>query len=413
MSKWVSVGKYGLRYREHPDKTVGVGRKKRPLRYYTAVYKHKGKTMTDAYGWEGIDYKNEDKVVTTAILLRQNRRDKTPPFTLKELHADRQKALDELEAEKKKEIALAERKDSTKLDRVFDAYCSNNSHKKSLRDEKSYYKNWIKTPLGQKRLDQITLLDLERIKKEMLTAGKAIRSIQYIKSIVRQLYNYASERNIYSGSPPTLHFLKKQKVDNRRQRYLSPEEASLLLEKIRETSEQTYSICLMSLNTGMRFGEIAALQWQHVITERREILVVDPKNTETRSVYMTDTIFELFMGMNRGEPSDLVFPSRKSEQMTSVSKTFSRAVISLGLNEGIIDRRLKVVFHTLRHSCASWLANSGTELAIIAKILGHKSLQMTMRYSHINDNSVKNAMSELDRNQISRPVQVIEIEDHR
>ncbi len=85
--------------------------------------------------------------------------------------------------------------------------------------------------------------------------------------------------------------------------------------------------------------------------------------------------------------------------MDRPSDTFARAVDALGLNEGITDRRMKLVFHSLRHSCASWLVNAGVELPIIAKILGHKTLAMTMRYSHVNDQSVRNAMSILDEQQ--------------
>jgi site-specific recombinase XerD len=56
----------------------------------------------------------------------------------------------------------------------------------------------------------------------------------------------------------------------------------------------------------------------------------------------------------------------------------------------------------LRHSCASTLVNAGIEIPVIAKILGHKTLSMTMRYSHINDSSVKDAMAVLDHQQLQQ-----------
>jgi len=77
-------------------------------------------------------------------------------------------------------------------------------------------------------------------------------------------------------------------------------------------------------------------------------------------------------------------------------------VDELGLNDGIDDRRLKVVFHTLRHTAASWLVNQGITLPVIAKILGHKTLQMTERYSHVNDESVKKAMATFDQQQTKK-----------
>lgn len=399
MGEWVSVGKYGLRYREHPEKTTGVGRRKRPLRYYTSVYKWQGKVVTDAYGWEGEDFHNEDAIVEKALMLRQNRKAMTPPFTLRELIGEREQVLEAKAEQERQQRLKEERERAIVLDYVFRQYCESHSAKKSLKSEVGLYTNWIGPAIGGKRLDEILLLDLERIKKKMTTAGKAARSIQYVKAIVRQLYSYASIRGIHKGEPPTQHFLKKQKLDNKRQRYLSPDEAKALLEAIRPHSEQTHNICLLSLNTGMRFGEIASLLWQHVNVESRSILVVDPKNGESRSAYMTDAVVRMFVSMKRGKPNELVFPARTGGKMEAASKVFARTVEELGLNDGITDRRMKVVFHSLRHSCASWLVNAGVELPTIAKVLGHKSLEMTARYSHVNDTSVRNAMRTLDQQQ--------------
>jgi integrase len=399
MGEWVSVGKYGLRYREHPEKVTGVGRRKRPLRYYTAVYKWQGKVVTDAYGWEGEDFHNEDAIVETALLLRKNRKAMTPPFTLRELRDEREQVIEAKAEQERQQRLKEEQEQATVLDHVFNQYCESYSHKKSLEDEIGYYRNWIAPAIGHKRLDEIILLDLERVRKKMATAGKAARSIQYVKAIVRQIYSYASIRGLFKGQPPTQHFLKQQKLDNKRQRYLSPDEANALLKTIRPHSEQTHNICLLSLNTGMRFGEIASLLWQHVNMESQSIMIIDPKNGESRSAYMTDAVVQMFSGMTRGKPDELVFPSTTGGQMGKISHTFPKTVDELGLNYGITDRRMKVVFHSLRHSCASWLVNAGVELPTIAKILGHKSLEMTTRYSHVNDTSVRNAMRTLDQQQ--------------
>ena len=160
-----------------------------------------------------------------------------------------------------------------------------------------------------------------------------------------------------------------------------------------------YRLSLLSLNTGVRFGEMAALLWQHIDINRKKILVVDAKNAESRSVYMTVAVMQMFEEMERGAPDELVFPARNGMVRVQMSKRFTDAVNKLGLNQGITDRRMKFVFHSLRHSCASWLVNSGVELPVIAKILGHKTLAMTMRYSHVNDRSVRNAMALLDDQQ--------------
>jgi site-specific recombinase XerD len=53
------------------------------------------------------------------------------------------------------------------------------------------------------------------------------------------------------------------------------------------------------------------------------------------------------------------------------------------LNDGIIDPRHKAVFHTLRHTFASWLVQSGFPIALVSQMLGHSSINVTMRYAHL------------------------------
>ena len=82
--------------------------------------------------------------------------------------------------------------------------------------------------------------------------------------------------------------------------------------------------------------------------------------------------------------------------LESVSKAFFRAVEDLGFNKDIEDRRQKVVFHTLRHTYASWLVERGADLYTVKELMGHKTLAMTERYSHLGENTLKQAVSRLD-----------------
>lgn len=68
----------------------------------------------------------------------------------------------------------------------------------------------------------------------------------------------------------------------------------------------------------------------------------------------------------------------------------------LGFNEGVEDTRQKVVFHTLRHTFASWLAQRGVPLYTIAKLTGHSELRMVERYAHLAPDGVKEAAMMLE-----------------
>jgi integrase len=390
----------------HPTKTTGVRCKLHPTRrhgvhfdkYFSIRYRVDGKLREEGLGWSSEGW-SEKKAAAVLAELKGNITTSTGPRTLAEkrkIENDRRK---EIERQERKTAENEDRAKKLILDNVFLQYCETNIHKKSLKDEIGYFKNWISPAIGQKRLDEIVLFDLERIRASMAKAGRAARSIQYVKSIVRQVFHYAVKHRVYSGDIPTTHFLERQKIDNKRQRYLSPEESAVLLDDIKNHSLTTYRISLLSLNSGMRFSEIAGLQWQHINTTTGEILIIDPKNGETRTTYMTQVIVRMFEEMQQGRPDSLIFPAINGKQMVRISNVFQESVDRLGLNDGMTDRRLKLCFHSLRHSCASTLANSGVEIPVIAKILGHKTLSMTMRYSHINDSSVKDAMAILDQHQ--------------
>ena len=402
MAIWTKGKTTGIRYRLHPTRKHGVNFDK----YFVIRYKIDGKDKSEALGWASQGW-TEAKAAATLAELKTNHTKGEGPRSLEEKRKIETDRLEDIQRQEREATEAEEQGKALIYDNVFREYREANDHKASLKDEIGYHNNWISPVIGQKTLNEIVLFDLERIRARMVKAGNAPRSIQYIKSIVRQVYHFAVEHGKYNGEIPTINFLKKQKIDNKRKKYLTVEEAEELLNRVHEYSKKTYQITLLSLHTGMRFGEIAALRWQHVITDSREIVVIDPKNGESRHVFMTERIQAMFKSMNRGRQDEIVFPDSKGGIRTRVSNSFARAVDDLKINEGITDRRMKFVFHSVRHSCASILVNQGVSIPVIAQILGHKTLAMTMRYSHINNDSVKNAMAILDEKPQQKSEKVI------
>jgi integrase len=181
---------------------------------------------------------------------------------------------------------------------------------------------------------------------------------------------------------------------------LTYEEAEKLLANLSVRSQQLYNIALLSLHTGMRAGEIFSLTWAHIDLDRGLITIIDPKATKTRTAFMTGPVKAMFKKLygNGKNKNDLIFKDIKhDERIKQVSSCFARAVKDLGLNKGITDRRQKVVFHSLRHSYASWLAEGGTDLYRISKLIGHSTTSMTERYAHLAQDTLQNEVKNLEK----------------
>jgi len=156
-------------------------------------------------------------------------------------------------------------------------------------------------------------------------------------------------------------------------------------------------MAFLSLYTGMGFGEVASLTWQDIDFNNGIIYIKDPKNRKSRVAYMMEGIKELLLAKKKNSNSNaLVFTAQNNSKIINVPNSFEKAVKRLGLNKDVTDPRDKVVFHTLRHTFASWLVQAGTPLYTVKELLGHKSIAMTERYSHLAENTMRDAIKNLE-----------------
>lgn len=249
--------------------------------------------------------------------------------------------------------------------------------------ERKFYTTYLKPALGNKPLHMISPLELEDLKTSLLKKGLAPASVKLIVGNVRRVYNKMVEWDLYSGPKP-MDKIKLPKVDNARDRFLTADEAQTLLAAVKKRSQLWHDVSLISLNTGMRLSEILGLRPQDVDLKNR-LLHLDGK-TGRRSIPVNDLVHETLERVTDGKGnSDLLFPNKKGAQLGSDSATnsFARAVADAALNPPNVDRRHKVVFHTLRHTYCSWLATEGVPLYVIGEMVGHSSPDMTKRYSHL------------------------------
>ncbi len=243
-------------------------------------------------------------------------------------------------------------------------------------------------------LSSLTPLHLDRLTADLRAKGLSAQSTLYIVGLIRRTMRRMMKWRKWRGADPFVDFDMPKVANNARERILTPAQAQGLLEALSITSPRMYHMSLVALHCGLRFGEIAALTRADVDFDRMALLIRDPKNGRDRYALMTPTVADLLRKLLARARGELIFPSRTGEVMKQVSDAYFRTVAALELNisseldaDGrpveITDNRLRVVFHTWRHTYGSWLGAAGNTGQTIADRLGHSSVQMSERYTHL------------------------------
>ena len=178
--------------------------------------------------------------------------------------------------------------------------------------------------------------------------------------------------------------VKKPKESRGRVRFLSDSERQKLLDACR-THPTLYLAVVLSLTTGARQGEIMSLRWGQIDFARQVITLHDTKNGERRALPLVGEAFTLLQERSkvRSLTDDRIFPPKaraKKSECIDLNTPWTLAKSSAGLSD--------FHWHDLRHTAASYLAMSGVSLVEIAKVLGHRTLAMVARYSHLSDGHI-------------------------
>ncbi len=169
-----------------------------------------------------------------------------------------------------------------------------------------------------------------------------------------------------------------------REVYVTDAQRDALLAAALETDPMMYAMITIALATGIRQGNLLTLTWSQVDFEQKKINLPKTKNGRSHSVHMLSwavTALDALKGGSEPKPKDFVFKyDGKDPDQDNVIWRFEKLRKAAGIPGEGED---KVTFHTLRHSCASYLAQAGASLLEIGTVLGHRSQQTTQRYAHI------------------------------
>jgi integrase len=254
---------------------------------------------------------------------------------------------------------------------------------------------WILPVVGLLKLRDVKIEHANQILQKLVVAKKKPAGINNVLCLLQGVLNDAVRWQYLIKNP--LQGFKLLKKDPPRELFWSKTEVDQFLRA--NVNDPYYPVYLMALNTGMRRGEIAALQWDRVSFDRNCIDVTRtyssrfglqewtktkvkkmiPMNTEVRKLLWTR--WQLQKGpfvfcKGSGEPIDT----------THVYREFMKAE----KRAGIITT---IRFHDTRHTFASHFMMNGGNIYDLQKILGHKKIEQTMRYAHLSPAHLEKAIN--------------------
>jgi len=202
-------------------------------------------------------------------------------------------------------------------------------------------------------------------------------------ALLKTIFSKAVEWGRIPVNPLTK--VKKFREDNVKERILTPEEAGRLIEA---ANTKLRPILTIALNTGMRRNEILSLIWRDV-NFAASYIQIEPakaKSGKGRKVPMNALVVATLRTLPKR--CSLVFYNPETRDCIKDIKTLFKTACK---KAGIKGLRL----HDLRHTAASRMIEAGVDIATVSKILGHASIQMTMRYCHPTPENMQRAVDKL------------------
>ena len=233
---------------------------------------------------------------------------------------------------------------------------------------------------GSMPLDRITTADVDRWfdRYSQTAPGGANRTLD----VFRQMMNHAIVRGHIEKNPT--QGIKRNRRP-RLTRFLSREELRRLHAELDACGRGTASrkqqadIVRLLLATGCRKNEIVKLQWREV--DEAALNLADSK-TGPRKVFLNAQARSIIERQPRAE-SPYVFPLPAGRSRSGNLALWNKVKMRAGLED--------VRLHDLRHTFASHAVMQGVPLPVVARLLGHRNVRMTLRYAHVADRDVEAA----------------------
>lgn len=269
---------------------------------------------------------------------------------------------------------------------------------KTYLTQKRHFEIWINPVIGKKSFNEITIQDCFKIRDNLQKAGRTPRTIQHIFQSFHHVWQFALDDELTEKRCPTEgRKFELEPVRNEKTRVLSHAEEQQLLDYFSLINPQIKDMIIISLETGLRAGELFKLEWQDLNMETRKLTVQAHKckTGKARTLPMSERCFQA-ISRQQNKTGAYVFLNKNNEPFKATPSTYWKAINQLGLNNGR-DSKERLTWHSLRHTFATRLQETTGDIALTQKMMGHSQITTTTRYSHINEHQMSEAIIKLER----------------
>jgi integrase len=239
---------------------------------------------------------------------------------------------------------------------------------------------------GKRRVDEITSREVGQWLAEKSNEGLMPATVEKFRVMFGRSFELGRRWGIAGCLNNPTRGIQRPKFDNKRERFLSPDEAGRLLAAASTSlNPQLRSIVALLLLTGARVSELLRAEWRYVDLERRAWLIPMSKTGKARHVPLSKAAIDIIDQLPRFEGCPWLIPNLETKlPFVSIKHSWQTARKEAGLTG--------LRCHDLRHSAASFMINAGVDLFAVGKVLGHADYKSTLRYSHAANETLLSAV---------------------
>jgi len=256
------------------------------------------------------------------------------------------------------------------------------THLKSLEHYKTK-DSILREPFGERPAAEITPQQInEWLTKHCKTPATANR----YRAFISLAYRLGMENGKADSNPARLVRLRAE--NNARLRFLSREEYKKLLDIFKRDNPDQIPAFVVSVYTGMRWGEQYSLTWAQVDLKRKVVRLTTTKNGSARNVPLNSVTLDALLGQQTivpHEAEDMVFP--RPGPSSDCRWWFAPALMEAKISD--------YTWHNNRHTFCSWLALAEVSIKEIQVLAGHKTITMAARYAHLSPEATASASERL------------------